>query len=307
LTDALHGIQAQTWNDFELIAIDDGSTDETPTILRDAARADPRIRVVTQEQCGLTRTLNRGLAESTGEYVARHDADDLSAPERFDRQLAYLREHREAGAVGTFGITIDDRGREVAPFPVRTGPAQVRKALLSLQATPIHGSMMFRRSTVTEIGGYRPGFRQAQDLDLWLRLSERYAIDNIPSVLYRWRLHQRGISTAQRAAQLMYAGIAVVFATERQLRGADSYDLLQAYDGDIERFSAEYTLRALLEAWWGELLFRGLNDPRVARPHLASALRGGHIHARTLGLYALTLFGLSWPGGRTIQTSAVSS
>jgi glycosyltransferase involved in cell wall biosynthesis len=303
---ALQSIREQTVRDFELVVVNDGSTDETAAVLADAAAADSRITVLQQEHRGLTESLNRGIAASTGEFIARHDADDVSLPSRFERQLTYFQDHPGAAAVGTAAMAFDDGGRDIGPLTNRTGPRSVHDGMLSLAATPVHGSMMIRRTAVDAVGAYRIAFRAAQDLDLWLRLTERGDVDNVPECLYRWRAHPSGVYATRRAVQLMYAGIAVLFARERALTGGDSYALLDSCGGDLNRFAAEYRMRGPLQALWGELLFRGLNDPKLARPHLRTAIREGEYRLRTLALYGWSALGLSWPGGRQLAAPSLS-
>src|SRR3954452_17057048 len=101
LAESVNSVLAQTFTDFELIVVDDGSTDRTPEILAAVARADPRVVVVRQENHGLTASLIRGIALSRGDYIARQDADDISKPRRFERQIAYLDAHSSLAALGS--------------------------------------------------------------------------------------------------------------------------------------------------------------------------------------------------------------
>jgi glycosyltransferase involved in cell wall biosynthesis len=111
LREAVDSILGQTYRDLELIVIDDGSADGSGEILAQRRQADARLRVFPQANMGLTRSLNRGVELSTGEYVARMDADDLSEPRRFERQVAFMDAHPDVGLLGTAYREIDGEGR----------------------------------------------------------------------------------------------------------------------------------------------------------------------------------------------------
>jgi hypothetical protein len=195
---------------------------------------------------------------------------------------------------------IDDDGAIVGALTAESGSDAVRRALWSLRSTPVHGSMMIRRSALSAVGGYRTAFRFGQDYDLWLRMSAEAEIDTLPEALYRWRLGAAGVYATRRAAQLKYAGLALVFARERVASGSDAYDLLEACGGDLDRFASQYSMGSSVYAIWGELLLRGLGNSRAVRDYLRRAVFAGDRRLRTLCLLAWTLFRLPWPGGRPI-------
>jgi glycosyltransferase involved in cell wall biosynthesis len=265
---------------------------------------DPRLVLIRQEPRGLAAALNDGIARARAEYVARQDADDVSLPDRFARQIAYLDAHPSVAAVGTATDVIDAAGSRIGALGGPSGVAAVRQGLLSLRATPVHGSMMLRRSAVTALGGYRDAFGAAQDYDLWLRLIERFDIDNLPAVLYKWRLDSDGVYAQHRERQLRYAGIALAFARERERTGADSYQLLADSGSDLDGFAARYRFAPYLHALWGELLLRGLGNSARVREHLRRAVLGGYAAPWTLCLFGWTHLGLPWPGGRPLARPA---
>lgn len=289
---------------FEVIVVNDGSTDETTTMLDHMASRDARLVVVHAPARGFTHALSDAIARATGEYLARHDVDDLSLPDRFAQQARFLDAHPEVAAVGSAADVINERGDVSGQLTQAHGVAAVREGLLTLRATPVHGSMMIRRVAFDAVGGYRAAFLAAQDYDLWLRLVERFDIDVLPAVLYQWRLSAASVYGRRRAEQLRYAGVARVFATERARFGEDSYEAFASCGGDFDRFAARYRLAGALHALWGELLYRALNDSAVARTHLGRAVRLGVATPRTLALFAWSLCRLPWPGGRPLKASS---
>ncbi len=189
IAEAIGSILAQTLEVFELLVVDDGSRDATPAIIADLSARDRRLRVLRQPPLGLVPALNRGLAEARGRYIARMDADDVAMPERLIRQTAALDTHRNVAAVGSACHVIDaDGGVQGHRFPP-TDPPAIRDALRRSNCM-IHPTVMLRRESVLEAGGYRAAFRLAEDFDLWLRLSESYDLMNLPECLLSYRSHQ---------------------------------------------------------------------------------------------------------------------
>ena len=216
LAATLDSILAQTERDFELVAIDDGSTDATPSILADYASRDARVRVIAQANAGLTRALIRGCAEARAEVIARHDCGDRSHPERFARQLALL---ATATVVSCATRFVDVDGDLL--YISRGDGDEIRRSLLGddaahIHALPHHGSAMFRRDAYSRAGGYRAEFRVAQDLDLWIRMAqngETFAIAD--EVLYDATVDARSISGTARASQVALTEIAVALRDGR--------------------------------------------------------------------------------------------
>ncbi|HET7434384.1 MAG TPA: glycosyltransferase family A protein [Thermoanaerobaculia bacterium] len=215
----LAGILAQTERDIELLVVDDGSTDATSSIL--AACDDPRLRVLTQTNEGLTRALIRGCREARAPILARHDDGDISMPERFAKQLAALRD--DVVLVSCWARQIGPEGEPLNEL--RADGDDVRRSLLhdpvtSIRGLPHHGTAMFRRADYEAAGGYRDAFRFAQDLDLWVRLAARGNIAIVPEVLYETRFEPGAISASRRNEQIALATIAL------QLRDGGASSLL---------------------------------------------------------------------------------
>ncbi len=189
---ALASLRAQTLADFEIIAVDDGSTDETLTILKKWAKADERIHIVQRPHGGIVTALNAGLVECQAEYVARMDADDLSRPERLELQAQFLDAHPEVSVASCLvnGYPPEDI-REGFQIYIEwlnslVTDEDIRRELF-IESPVAHPSVMFRKAAVTAVDGYQD-FGWAEDYDLWLRLYLNGArFGKLPQTLLDWR------------------------------------------------------------------------------------------------------------------------
>jgi glycosyltransferase involved in cell wall biosynthesis len=202
LRPSLESVLDQRGVEFELIVVDDGSTDDTPVLLDELARRDPRVRAIRQENQGLTRALIRGCAEARGEFIARHDGDDLSLPGRLERQARRLQDDPSLCLVSCWA-TARGPGDELLLEICRSEePDAATDGLLNrYEGPPHHGSVMFRRSCYERVGGYRAEFYFAQDSDLWLRLGEVGQLAYEQDFLYSFRVGEGSISSRWRAVQ----------------------------------------------------------------------------------------------------------
>jgi glycosyltransferase involved in cell wall biosynthesis len=199
LAEAVQSVLGQSVADLELVIVDDGSTDGTADFL--AGLDDPRVEILRQPQAGLTRALNRALARARGALVARLDADDVTAPDRLARQLAFLDAHPEVGLLGTGAREVDAGGREVRVVRPPAGDGDLRRALI--RENPfVHSSVMLRRELVQRVGGYDERLAVAQDYDLWLRLAHHTRLATLPEPLVTRRLVPGRVSAVRDADRL---------------------------------------------------------------------------------------------------------
>lgn len=179
---AVDSIFEQSFSDYELIVIDDASTDGTQAFLDELIKRDTRVRVIHHEKNyypDISRTLNEGLKFARGKYVARLDDDDYwSDPEKLKKQASFLDEHPDYMVVGSGMIVVDIEGKELFRYLKPETDVAIRKS--ALFANPFsHTTVMFRKEEAIEVGGYK-GWKYAEDWDLWLSLGERGKLYNFP-------------------------------------------------------------------------------------------------------------------------------
>lgn len=208
---AIDSILAQTWRDFELLIINDASTDASRSII--TTYTDPRIRLVDNPtNLGLTRSLNQGLHLARGTFIARQDSDDLSHPTRIEQQVTFMQHHPEVPLLGSRARLIDEHGSIITNSFLSTfltSAVGIRWQLMFENAF-VHSAVMFRRDLVRDVfGGYDERFRQAQDYELWSRIARTHAIRNLPAPLVDLRKSSTSVSARnpQASNQFMLAVI----------------------------------------------------------------------------------------------------
>lgn len=200
LRQSIKSILRQSYPKFELIVIDDGSTDKTPSILK--SFTDKRMRVITQKNKGVSAARNIALKNAQGEYVAMHDSDDISDKYRLEKQVSYLERHKDIGLVGSNYEVIDTNNRLLDTTDVFTHPDDLKIAII-LSNQFGQGSVMIRQELLKE-AGYDNHFKLGEDFDLWNRLSRKTKIANLRDCLYRWRYYEDSTWTSNREGMRRY-------------------------------------------------------------------------------------------------------
>ena len=205
---ALRSVLCQTYQNFELIVVDDGSTDRSWEIVKKLELEDSRIRAFRNEvNIGLMKTLNRAISLAHTPLLARLDSDDEMLPTRLEKQFNYLNQHPDVAVVGTWYSFMGRSQKFDRLFRLPVTPSEIQQQLLV--ANPIcHSSVMIRKDIFESLGGYRDEFRNSEDYDLWLRLSKNYKIANIAESLVRVRLSLGGNSIAHRNQMIMFRELA---------------------------------------------------------------------------------------------------
>ena len=233
LGETIESVLAQDFADFEFLLLDDGSTDQTAEIANSYAARDPRMQVISRENRGMPASLNQLFAAARAPLVARLDADDVCEPTRFSRQVAFLDEHPDHGLVGSQAHAIDEAGRRVPRLDAQVPCAHEDVlAALPLYNPFYHPAVMVRRDMVIAAGGYRDIFRDTEDYELWLRLSECTCMANLPEVLLNYRWHLGQTSSRNMAGQARKAAIAWLAHLERAAGRPDPTDGLAVLPPD---------------------------------------------------------------------------
>ena len=197
LRDAIESVKTQTFTDWEIIAVDDGSRDQSQSILRAYERDLPgAFRLISQANQGISVARNRAIGISSGEYIALLDSDDVWFPEKLELQVKVLGAKEAAGMVYSDCTVVDSDGCLLRGTYVPQPPPQgmIFRDLILSNCIPSSSAMM-RKNVLQETGLFNPAYRIAMDYDLWLRLAVRYPIEAVQKPLMQYRLHMGGISS----------------------------------------------------------------------------------------------------------------
>lgn len=287
LPEALDTLLAQTLSDFELVVVDDASTDRTAEILADYARQDGRLTVLRNEvNRRLPASLNRGLERCRASLVARADADDVYLPERLERQVAFLDQNPDVGVVGCAYHRIHEDGRRKDTKRPPRDHATIRARELFMSSL-LHPGVVFRTHVVRSVGGYDEAYWTAQDSDLWARLRDRTRLTNLPDVLVEYRVHSGSVvGTRGDAGKRLSLSVPQRLLSETLGRPLDEDDVravVTLYQG-FEAMEAPDVRRGL-PLLWEVVGHLDRDEPRAARRWLrreaaASLLKQAEDHPR---------------------------
>lgn len=224
IADSIRSILDQTYENWEFIIINDCSSDNTAQIIERFLDNDPRIKLIhNKENLGPAKSSNICLKHTKGEFIARLDADDISKPLRFEKQVKFLNIHPDIALIGSGAYLIDDFGCIIRKINVISRDSIIRKLMMHVNLF-IHSSIIARKKVIEDMGGYREKFRYSYDYDLFLRLCDKYKLSNVSQYLISWRTSITSITMQHHTLQRIYADIARKFAVERKEKGSDSYD-----------------------------------------------------------------------------------
>lgn len=295
---AIESVLAQTLQDFEIVIVDDASTDGTEAILQAYTQQDERIRVFRNETGqGPVKTMNIVLRHARSEFVAVHDGDDISLPHRLETQVGFLRANPQIALVGGGAYVIDEEGEEIKV--INWGPKGPKEVRLHLEKgySLIHSSVMFRRAHIEAIGFYDEFFTYAHDYDMLVRMAETFDVVYYKEPLVKWRWLNNGITGSKKRAQAAFVELSK--ARSKAKKEGTSLDLRREYNRLMTRgaiTSGRQRNQPLSDAAYYYnigLLLLGKGKPKKARKRLSQALRhrgDAKIRLRALALYTLSFF-----------------
>lgn len=284
LSETIDSILSQRDVSLEFIIVNDGSTDVSPQILNEYAERDSRVRIIHQENQGLTKALITGCAAAKGHYIARQDVGDISFPDRMARQLIFIKRYPGCGFASCGTRFVGPRGELL--FDVNQIAEDATTRLLTLDPTELRGpsshpSTIFPRALYERVGGYRPYFYFAQDIDLWVRLAEQGKHRVMPDLLYQASVSVTSISGLYRREQIELTRLILESARLRRIGMNDDVILQKAAaikpstrrgNNSLTRARALYFIGACL---------RKRRDPKAAA-YFIDALRTYPLHLRSV-------------------------
>ena len=255
LASAIVSILEQSYKDFELIVVDDGSTDSSPAILRAFVSQDSRIKgFYFPHNRGFPCALNYGLARVRGEYVARMDSDDLCHRDRLAKQVSYLEKHHEIFVLGCRSVNIDEwdkrKNNAKDEVPFRCGRLLIARRMAEGEYLVLHASLMIRKFCLEELGGYREIFPIGEDIDLYARLFDRYGavFENLSERLYSYRRYKESLTGQHNFSQHAWVQTLVMYSARCRREGRPD-PLDKARSLRLSSLPVSSSERSILRAW----------------------------------------------------------
>lgn len=280
ISQAIDSVLNQSFHDFELLIINDGSSDNTEQIIR--AYGDERIRLINQSNQGIAAALNMGLLNARADLVARFDADDLCAAHRLEMQYGFLSTHPDYLVVGTDADYIDMHGEYVFTYHMPAHSNEEIQLLYFTKCPFIHSAVLFRKAAVIQAGGYNTHAYAFEDHLLWSNLVRKGKVCNLAASLISVRLNPDSVSIDEKWRTKRFLELkthAIRNNTISEAAGAELFTIVKGQDNDKIKRGAYYSLLGKKYLW-------NNHQPKKARHNLARSIR---IHPSRLDSYFIML------------------
>jgi glycosyltransferase involved in cell wall biosynthesis len=237
IAEAIESIINQTFKEWELIIINDASTDRTRKIIKDYQKKDDRIKIINlKKNSGPAAARNAGLRIARGKYIAILDSDDVALPKRLEIQYNYLEKNKDIFLVGSSFKYIDENGRLIVRKKFKENFDCNSKEILKGKIQ--HSTVMYRRQPLFL---YRKKLKQVEDIDLFLRVKERgKKIMILKDIPLKYRIHERSLSSAAHEEQKYYGREVINFLNEKKIKGKDSYSKFNPKKEEIKENQKEH-------------------------------------------------------------------
>jgi glycosyltransferase involved in cell wall biosynthesis len=259
LTEAIDSVLNQTFTDFELLIVNDGSTDRTQTIID--SYTDTRIKCLQQTNQGVAQSLNNGLSAAIGSYIWRHDADDISLPEQLQTQLQFLETFPNFTLVSTQIALMSNHGKIAFGYKqpkddyFKGKPyVKVERSQFNPYSPITHATVLVKKEVFDAVGVYRTEFKTSEDTDLWLRILERFNCAVLNYCPYFVRLNPTSATQVYKKTNTFYRDLAYQFADERAAKGTDILQRGEAMPKPIEEQRTDSLMKANGKNFRGDLL-----------------------------------------------------
>lgn len=283
LEQSIDSILSQTYKNFELLLLDDGSTDGSKEVLEHYAVQDARCKVFSWPNQGLVKTLNEGIRLAKADIIFRMDADDVCLDLRFEKQIDYLSQRPECVAVGSKVLLIDEENLPLTEFSLSLEHDDIdARHLAGYGGMIVHPAAAIRKKALIKIGGYHEKYQHAEDLDLFLRLAEVGKLANLPDVLLKYRQHVSSIGYAKKSEQLKSNKQAV---EDAKIRRGISNAIVSSTD--MDESSSESTIADVHRKWaWWALSAGNL---KTARKYMIKSIKNNPFNFENLHLLICVL------------------
>jgi glycosyltransferase involved in cell wall biosynthesis len=226
LAESIESVLGQTFGDFEFIIMDFGSSDLSKAIASGYAAHDGRIRLHDTPHCGLVEARNAACSLARGQYIAIMDADDVSLPDRLQREIDFMETNPGFGVVGGAAEWIDARGKVLFAVENPIADQEIKSALVT-HCPFTHTSLLIRTEAFALVGGYRNAFALSHDYDLCLRISEHFACANLKGAVVKYRVHPHQLSLSKRKRQTFCKLAAQASASSRKTGSSDPLNAVE--------------------------------------------------------------------------------
>lgn len=284
IAEAIESVLCQTTNDFELLIVNDGSTDNTEEIIR--SFNDDRITVISQKNKGVAEALNSGLHHAKGQYIARFDADDICFSERLEKQKHFLDVNPDYVITGSDAIYISEMGDYLCHYTCASHQdAQLKSSLLTI-CPFIHSSVMYRRDAVLRCGGYNELAHNMEDHLLWVQLSKLGKFSNFDEPLIKVRFNPASVTIDERWRGKYFRELKFDILQRGSITEAEGYVLWNI----IHRQDNQKTKRGAYYALCGKKYLINNHQPKSARTYIKKAIKISPLRLDNYALLAASFF-----------------